>query len=288
MMSLRVCVDPPLARFDAIATAKQLPRSARLLGLKDIVASEYAAYQSACPDLESMPLLPLSEQARGDLLHCYQVETQPLEQLKALIRARQAPEQSAVCQYCVLNAPRTFDHYLPESLYPQFSVYAQNLVPCCWDCNQQRSTAWRNSQGERRHVHLYSDVIDQGVQVLFAEISVAKTPLATFRLELGAAHAHPFYQLLHRHFTQLGLLKRYQDASSAKLNEHHRTIHVQGRHFGRKGCIHVLREQLAEDRRVLGPHNWKVALLQAMLDTPEFIQLALDTPPSSETEKDGT
>jgi hypothetical protein len=193
-----------------------------------------------------------------------------------------------VCQYCALNAPGTFDHYLPESLYPQFAVYAQNLMPCCGDCNQKRSTAWRNSRGERMHVHLYSDVIDQGVQVLFAEISVAETPLATFRLELGAAHAHPFYQLLRRHFTQLGLLKRYQNASSAKLNEHHRTIHVLGQHSGRKGCIRVLREQLAEERRVLGPHNWKVALLQAVLETPEFIQFALDTSPSRENKKDGT
>lgn len=70
MMNLSLCADPPPARFEAIARAKQGPRNQRLLDFKDTLESAYATYQSACPDLGAIPILPLSEQTREDLLHC--------------------------------------------------------------------------------------------------------------------------------------------------------------------------------------------------------------------------
>lgn len=40
------------------------------------------------------------------------------------------------CPFCGgIGTPRNLDHFLPKAHFPQFSVFPQNLVPSCRDCN---------------------------------------------------------------------------------------------------------------------------------------------------------
>lgn len=277
MMNLKVCTDPPLDYFEAISREKDPPRREQLLALLDTIAKAYESYRATCPSLESLPALPLTEEAQENLLHCYNSRTKHLSLLKARIKGSQSAVLKASCQYCMLDTPGTYDHYLPKAEYPEFSVCSLNLVLCCADCNLRRKDAWRNDKGERQHVHLYCDAIDQSEEVLFADIHFAKVPSATFRLELTKVHSKPFYQLLDRHFTQLKLLERYGLAAPVQMSEHHRTIRELSVDLTPARIADVFRRQLAADIKAWGPHHWKVALLRAVCDTPRFIQFALDT-----------
>jgi hypothetical protein len=40
----------------------------------------------------------------------------------------------------------------------------------------------------------------------------------------------------------------------------------------------MLSRYLTQELQDRGPHDWRVALLRAVRDTPEFIQFARDTP----------
>jgi len=280
MLNLRPCGEPPLDYFLAIAQAKESPRRERLHTLQGSVAGAYGSYAATQPALETLPPLALSAQSVNDLLHCYDFDTGPLLRLKAQIKARQADLLRAECQYCGVGPPKTFDHYLPKSDYPEFSVYSHNLILCCGDCNQKRGKSWRNKLGQRVHVHLYFDLVDQTEQVLFAELDMAKLPSAKFRLELGKVRSQHFYQLLERHFAQLDLLARYADAAPARLSELHRSIQVHYKGQSLSEIVQLLDIQFTQEVHDRGPHDWRVALLRAVRDTPEFIQFALHTSPS--------
>ena len=61
------------------------------------------------------------------------------------------------CPFCGgLGHARTVDHYLPKAFFPAFSVHPKNLVPCCRDCNTERSARFGSAQSEQS-LHPYLD-----------------------------------------------------------------------------------------------------------------------------------
>ena len=42
------------------------------------------------------------------------------------------------CPYCNATTVDSLDHALPRTVYPEFSVLAQNLVPACGQCNRKK------------------------------------------------------------------------------------------------------------------------------------------------------
>jgi hypothetical protein len=280
MRNLRPCGHPPLQHFGAIAKEKESPQCEQLLALQPRIEEAYGKYTQACPALESLVPLSVNEDERKALLHCYESETKPLTMLKGLITASQSDLLRAECQYCCASPPRTYDHYLPRSEYPEFAVHLRNLLPCCADCNRDRGAGWKNARGERVCVHLYDDVIEEDMEILVAEIDVSDLPSATFKLDMGRARIRPFYQLLERHITKLKLLAKYALCAPARLSDHHQTIYRLGKRLGRAEILQDFREHFEQERELYGVHHWRVALLRAVLQTQKFIQWSLDTPPS--------
>ncbi|QAT83786.1 hypothetical protein EJ065_2203 [Corallococcus coralloides] len=278
MMNLKVCEDFPISHFEAIARSKDSPRRETLLALRPSINGAFQKYRIARGALQLLQPLLVSKSDHADLLHCYDSDTKALDYLKARIKASQSSVARAICQYCMVDAPETYDHYLPKSKFPEYAVCLHNLIPCCATCNLRRSAAWLSSAGERNHLHLYWDAIDQGEEVLFADLSFAEVPSANFHLDLSKVGSKPFFRLLERHFDQLNLRERFRVASAAELSEHHSQIRVLRGHLSPEEIAAVFRDALVAMLRRDGPHHWKVALLRAVRDSPRFIQFALDTP----------
>ncbi len=61
------------------------------------------------------------------------------------------------CPFCGgIGRPKSLDHYLPKANYPQYAVLPQNLVPCCRDCNTEKSNALATAVDEQA-IHPYFD-----------------------------------------------------------------------------------------------------------------------------------
>ncbi|WP_339461163.1 HNH endonuclease [Pseudomonas sp. EA_105y_Pfl2_R69] len=83
----------------------------------------------------------------------YMVDRQPGRGLYDLILVA-AKEQ---CPFCGgIGRPKSLDHYLPKANYPQYAVLPQNLVPCCRDCNTEKSNALAAAEDEQA-IHPYFD-----------------------------------------------------------------------------------------------------------------------------------
>lgn len=280
MRNLKPCMDPPLQHFSDIAAAKDPPRDRQLQALQPRIDGAYGNYNRVCPALESLTPLQVTHEERQVLLHCYEGDTVPLSILKDSIWNSQTDLLKAKCQYCGVSPPETYDHYLPKIDYPEFSVHLRNLIPCCSDCNRDRGARWKNEQEERIYVHLYDDLIEEDMEVLFADIDMTHVPRATFRLKMGQARIRLFYQLLERHITGLKLLEKYARSAPGCLSEHHLSLHAKRKWLNQATITEILKEQFSQERDLYGVHHWKVALLRAVIQTPQFVDWALNTPPS--------
>lgn len=84
----------------------------------------------------------------------YMVKKQPARQIYDDIML----SANDKCPYCGgIGRPRTLDHYLPKSKYPQFSVLPANLLPCCRDCNTENKSTSTATTAQEQVIHPYFD-----------------------------------------------------------------------------------------------------------------------------------
>ncbi|WP_143048373.1 hypothetical protein [Burkholderia sp. WP9] len=82
----------------------------------------------------------------------YATEPRGLEFI-AQLREAGSPD---VCSMCGSLKAGTLDHVLPKERFPEFAVFAPNLVPAC-DCNSLRGTRYKGSEEGSRVLHPYFD-----------------------------------------------------------------------------------------------------------------------------------
>jgi len=59
----------------------------------------------------------------------------PPSNLKELIKCRRNDHGLNECPYCGFPfSPDTLDHFIPKDLWPEYSIYVNNLVPQCREC----------------------------------------------------------------------------------------------------------------------------------------------------------
>jgi putative EA31 gene protein, phage lambda len=73
-----------------------------------------------------------------------------------------------LCPLCELDTACELDHYLPKSVYPEFSVFHKNLIPICHVCNNIK-----NANTSAKFIHSYYDNTD-GVEILKARITIVE------------------------------------------------------------------------------------------------------------------
>lgn len=76
-----------------------------------------------------------------------------------ILKAHALPAKFFVCPYCGGRAPSTIDHYLEKALFPEFSLYPENLVPSCRGCNRSQS-AIKNNRCDKLHPY-FSPVLSR-------------------------------------------------------------------------------------------------------------------------------
>lgn len=73
-----------------------------------------------------------------------------------------------LCPLCELDTACELDHYLPKSVYPEFSVFHKNLIPICHVCNNIKS-----DNTSVTFIHSYYDNTN-GVEILKARITIVE------------------------------------------------------------------------------------------------------------------
>jgi 5-methylcytosine-specific restriction endonuclease McrA len=258
--------------FDAILAVKRNPEAKRALSeAQPVVHSGVSRYRACAPHLEPFRGGRVSSKQKKALLACYEKKRQTAPCKRMLARVREL-NPSPRCPLCGVDSAQTFDHYLPESLFPELAVCAYNLVPACYRCNTKRGDRWR-VETERATLHPYYDWIPERVRLLEAEVLVSEDqPLAHFRVA-AELDAPGFAGRFARHCHALGLLEHFELSAGPMLVDIIDDLRGQGFDFGRAQA-ELERSARARARRH-GENHWEAALRRGAARSQAFIRHAL-------------
>ncbi len=218
---------------------------------------------------ENSPLVQFL--AKADLVKMYEQYFVPEEKPARHIYDSLMNSALEKCPFCGgIGTPRNLDHFLPKSRYPQYSVFPQNLVPACRDCNMDGKGQEFALTREDQIIQPYLDGSH-----FFEEQWV----FATFRRERGEEFGVFEYYVLppddwsacdkeraSRHFAKFALAERY----ATKAAEHHRTVLLQIERMTEVGLAEAeINAVLLEPGADASPfvNHWQTAMYQALMDS---------------------
>lgn len=227
--------------FDDVVDAKHLPNKVVLRAIRASILDAYEKYLAAAPNVENLNLNKASNAQKKSLLHAYNTSTLPLELMRTQLTE---PILNTKCFLCSISEVASLDHYLPKELFPQFSIFPQNLVPSCTKCNSHKGTKLIDEKvNVRRFLHsYYDDIPDESFLKANLEI---KADLMVLKFHLAKPAGMAKYTFLHlqSHFNELGLAKRYMT----------------------NGLLH-LREKRASYQRIYEPDNDALSLSERLAE----------------------
>lgn len=258
-----------LDRYVAIRDKKHSPTRASLVAAHALLSQRYQDYEQAIVRntltglAQSHAALALSKPLRA----CYGSPTQPLKDLKKAIVDTQPKRQLKYCPMCGTTLPKTYDHYLPAALFPEYAVHPLNLVPCCSLCNSIKDDDWLCAAGERQYLHAYSDALPdaQFVYVTLHQHVALKGVGATFSLQQPVDVPAEQWRLIDSHFRRLHLIDRYDELGNDEIAE----MLSDGKAYQDAGGSDVqdfLRCRSTDRRGVYGRNHWVAVLMSALAE----------------------
>ncbi|WP_160153769.1 HNH endonuclease [Microbulbifer sp. ALW1] len=243
-----------------------------LLSLEGQILSRYDLFEQAVRqnllfDFQEDHSLALH---KDDLLSCYKGRTAKLKEIFTLIEGTQPKRLLKRCPYCGVTLPKTYDHYLPESKFPELSVHVLNLVPCCADCNQTKSSNWKNAVN-RVYLHFYSDQIPES-QYLMVSLQT-RTGInavgAIFSIQRPAGILDGVWSVLSAHYERLNLVDTYNELASDEISE---VFNVCVSHLknGGDNISGFIQQCLSSEEQLYGLNHWRVVLMKALSESPDF------------------
>lgn len=197
--------------FEPLLSAKHEPTKSLVTAVLPTVWLRATAYSNALGGVAGLALYDWNDNdLESALVACYDSPTQALRDLKDQLVAHL--EQDNVvnvrqCPYCMLNEPNTWDHYLPKTFYPEFSVLHLNLVYVCWSCNHRKREKYSQNILEYCHPS-YTVIADEAL--LHCHVSIQNGNLAIeFYAALQDANDERA-RIAHRHLMNLDLIRRYK------------------------------------------------------------------------------
>ncbi len=165
-------------------------------------------YENNIKDVKCIDEFEYSDEyLRDNLYKIY--DSSSMKSLKDNIRLL---THEAQCPYCSLQInPYEIDHYLPRSVYPEYSIFTLNLVPSCPECNSRlKKTNYKTSNNIRAFIHPYFDESIIEKCFLDCEINVINY-LLEVEYFLNLEQFDEFEkELVQSHFQKLELKRRFK------------------------------------------------------------------------------
>lgn len=233
------------------------------------IENAYESFDAAKPDgLHTLDPIGLSLNTRRALETVFSRRLGTFGGVMDAINDHFTDTGNSTCPYCNFGEQWEQDHYLPKSTFPEFTLYAANLVPICKVCNGKKKTRY-HAKGERLFLYAFSEL--NGVTGLL-NVDVGYEPAISVSYSLIDTGELENFAVLDRHFQALDLGRRYSRQASSTLARLVRTFRMPvSLGLGRRKMRRRI-QQMAEDRAAQSPPNhWEVALLDHLASSGDFV-----------------
>jgi 5-methylcytosine-specific restriction endonuclease McrA len=272
-----------LKNLENIIDDKYEPGKTRLNTLKPKISKRYFQYQRnyLLDALETISSGSYTSQEQADLENCYSSTTASFGEIVKQIKESQHRDLQGTCQYCGIQKPNTIDHYLPKSDFPEFSVLALNLIPCCGDCNTKKNNYWLD-KGFRGIINFYIDNLPQ-IQFLFCDITIDSTnelPNVNFRLTIPKTIDKRLRTIINNHFKRLDLCNKYLEFINDFITDKINSIVSYLNSNNPNDIKDRIGKEAINLKNRYGINNWRTVLTDELSKNVDFIQLIRTKMPS--------
>ena len=198
---------------------RSAPLKSRVHAKDDEIEARFDEYDHAfeTDTLESIDEDPVMQRMRTDLQSLYNFKSKPFQALHELL-IKPDGILDDTCPNCDKDSVESFDHLLPQTKFPEFSDHPLNLMPCCSECNERKSSNWIEN-GKRKYLNLYIDELPD-VQYLFCDVRVSGDSIkCDFSLSNLNGIDADLFRKIRNHFDALDLCRRYKNRSNQLVTE---------------------------------------------------------------------
>ena len=256
--------------WDAIVSNKNFAERTSLKAIRADVLNRFNTYTKHCNPitLEKIPASTFVSPNIVLLKDCYS-NSHGLSFLKTRILERQNVLLRRECQYCNIGEPTTFDHYLPQVGFPEFSALSVNLIPCCSTCNSEKGVQWR-THGRRNIINFYFDTLPNVPYLTCSIVYRKNVPQAIFIVNTAVIPAN-MRTVITTHFTTLKLTERYKGRSNSEISDVFNTIQPLSASLNRLQIQNQLRTDAANMKISKGDNYWRAVLKIALSNSNRFL-----------------
>ncbi|WP_052749047.1 hypothetical protein [Arsukibacterium ikkense] len=185
-----------IRELQLLADNNRLGSYPQLMSEYILFKEQYANYVDSCGDPWKIRQLPISNTFRKALIRHYDDAPQGHLQFITDFRRNLSP---TLCVMCGGFGNGTLDHYLPSSVYPEYSFFSKNLIPAC-NCNSLRGNVVRGLTESERVIHPYFDnFLDQR---LYQAVFIGSFDAPSISIEVIDSN-HPEIDLLKFHLANV-------------------------------------------------------------------------------------
>lgn len=174
------------------------------------------------------------------------------------------------CPYCGISSGNTIEHILPKEHFSEFSIYSNNLISCCSQCNTNKGDIIRNSDNGKYAVYnFYEDEIPNKEYLNIKIIKKEESIVAEFLFEDDAD------DLFRNHINQLKLLDRYKAESCIEIANMKKEIEAEKGKIVKEDIKKIYTKNYETFREIEGFNYWRGLLRLAIVNSTEGLDYLL-------------
>lgn len=266
-----------------LASKREKDTQKEVKALDSFIQNKFAVYDDAFKRDVLSQMLPekgLTNVQREALLKLYTFRSKPFQHLFNTLTTNEHNCEDKLCPNCTIDTASTFDHIVPQSLFPEYVDHPLNLLPCCAQCNSRKNKVWLDSvHSKRNFLNLYIDKIPDE-QYLFVKLTICQDTLdVLFYLDNKYAIEAELYQRIQNHYTDLNLLQRYRENSYGKisiLKSLIKSLKKNGE-FSRQKIKKILLDALQLEMINKGNNHWEIVLQNECISNNQVFDFLCDT-----------
>lgn len=253
--------------LDAIIKGKHVATRARLRLLKPTLDARYTEYSGTTAAFEALAASTLVGTAIDDCVDCYNLDRKPVAALKqAILDARPANRRS-LCQWCLIDTWSDLDHFVPKETFPEFSVMARNLAPCCSKCNKAKGDYWPPVGVVPEVLSLYySSLLDRPYLAATVSHALGGSSAIQFAIRRDVGLTAAEIVTLETHYSRLKLMPRLQDAGISALSRFRETLRAHG--VQRANAVQFLSDEAVGLTTAFGANHYEALTATALAAAP--------------------
>ncbi|MGF1794307.1 HNH endonuclease [Photobacterium profundum] len=203
-----------------------------------------------------------SDEDKDKLTNCYSKACSKASKLIKSVHMNLEDADKGVCPFCGFSEEWHTDHFLPKSVFPEFSVYPKNLLPICGKCNGRKHNLYIT---KKRCKPFFYPLIDLESEPEFITAQAVKNEKGVVVISFSISPdelSKDEYAIAKRQFKRLDLNNRYRGQAISLFSKLSR--HFSNKSLTLNAAFKIIEQNYNSSQIEEHKNHWKVVFYKSI------------------------